>query len=169
MCFWLCDTTCVTLKSDKTRLIGIHCSTMCWETAGVQFCGPPCISDSGRDYQGKPACLWTWSDSVCIHSTEAVDSLKSHRILSRSTQAAIYSTAAVLLTPLQRTCLANKHHPADHNEDGSLRLKPYTFGKLTIHGRWKPVHVTATRVVPLYACREWICKKFCCKKQLFIF
>jgi len=27
----------VSLKSDKTNFIGTHCSTICWETVGVQF------------------------------------------------------------------------------------------------------------------------------------
>jgi len=40
----LCDTTCDTLKSDKTSFIGTHCSTICWEKVVVQLFGSPCIS-----------------------------------------------------------------------------------------------------------------------------
>jgi len=30
----LCDTTCVSLKADKTSFIGKYCSTIVWETVG---------------------------------------------------------------------------------------------------------------------------------------
>jgi len=47
------DTTCVTIKSDKTNFIGTHCSTICWETVGVQFFGPSCIIMLLQDTDSK--------------------------------------------------------------------------------------------------------------------